>query len=754
MNEKLVRNRLKKMTIIVIIISIIIMIGGSIIAASLNHMLDNTMSRQMEDETEEYKINMLQKIEADLQTLYTLSSFFEFSNTMNSDSFARGLYESNNHNSFIRMGYFNTDGTGIRVMANQSIEKDIHIENLNQNLQEIIKKAWQGESAVSKIYYDDMLQQKVFAYGVPVYKNEKIIGALLASTSTDVFEEILDDSTALSGHGRIRLIGSEGYFLISTNQKDVQKEMQSIYDGDYISEKEKQRIAEALEQGESIFSRLYFEGVRYRVYIEPIGVQGWNLFCVESEKNANATLYKMITVTRITFSGVIVLAVFLIWYGYRLLRKNNKQLINIAYHDALTGAYNTVRFMQELEYRLKTHGDYSIIAMNIRQFKFINEIFGRVTADKLLCHIKSVLEKNLQPDECFGRDSADTFLMMLKESDEAKVRERLEKIICEITDFTLKAHQNYQMMLYCGAAFITKNTFENDSATMVMTHTMFALQKARELPLNSIWFYDLELHKYEKLENYVESHMHQALTDGEFKLFLQPKIDLNSGVLGGAEALVRWIKPDGSMIYPNEFIPIFEKNGFCAQLDIYMFELVCRQIKAWKEAGRKPVPISVNQSKILFYEEGYVEKLTELVSSYDVPANLITLEILEGLALENVDRLNEEIGQLKAVGFRISMDDFGSGYSSLNTLGRLNIDELKLDKAFLEEVSQRDNSRQKIIMAQMIKLTKNLHISTVAEGVETEENERFIKGLGCDYGQGYYYSRPISAEEFNEKYMK
>lgn len=754
MNEKFVRRRLKKMTIIVIIISIVIMIGGSFTAASLNRMLDNTMSRQMEDETEEYKINIRQKIEADLQTLYTLSSFFEFSNTMNTDNFAKGLYESNNHNSFIRMGYFNTNGTGLRVMASQSIEKGIRTKDLNQSLQEIINKAWQGESAVSKIYYDEGLQRKVFAYGVPVYKDETVIGALLASTSVDVFEEILDDATALSGHGSIRLIGSEGNFLVSTNQKYVQKDVQSIYDEDYIPEKEKRRIEEALSQGKSIFSRLYYEGVRYRVYIEPVGIQGWNLFCVEAEKDANAPLYEMIKVTRLTFSGIIALAVFLIWYGYRLLRKNNKQLINIAYHDTLTGAYNTVRFMQELEYRLKTHENYSIIAMNIRQFKFINEIFGRVTADKLLCHIKAVLDSCLKQDECFSRDSADTFLLMLKESDENTVRDRLENIIREITDFTLKAHQNYEMMLYCGAAFITENTADNDSATMIMTHTMFALQKARELPLNSIWFYDMELHKDEQQENYVESHMYQALKDGEFKLFLQPKIDLDSSALGGAEALVRWLKPDGSMIYPNQFIPIFEKNGFCARLDMYMFELVCRQLKVWKEAGFQPVPISVNQSKLLFYEEGYVEKLSSLVSDYDIPANLITLEILEGLAMENVDRLNEEIGRLKAVGFRISMDDFGSGYSSLNTLGRLAIDELKLDKAFLEEVSVGDNKRQEIIMKHIIKLTKHLHIYTVAEGVETEENERLIKTLGCDFGQGYYYSRPISAEEFSERYVK
>ena len=237
-------------------------------------------------------------------------------------------------------------------------------------------------------------------------------------------------------------------------------------------------------------------------------------------------------------------------------------------------------------------------------------------------------------------------------------------------------------------------------------------------------------------------------------MFLQPKINLKTGKLGGAEALVRWLKKDGDMIYPNQFIPLFESNGFCARLDMYMVEQVCRRIRKWIDEGIEPIPISVNQSKLLFYEEDYVESLCRLIEKYRIPARLITLEILEGLAIGNVEELNNRISSLQEKGFRISMDDFGSGYSSFNTLGKLKIDELKLDRVFLIEITNEKENRQRIIMEQVVDLTKRLKISTVVEGVETRENEVLIQSFGCDYGQGYYYSRPVSADEFEEKFLK
>lgn len=338
-------------------------------------------------------------------------------------------------------------------------------------------------------------------------------------------------------------------------------------------------------------------------------------------------------------------------------------------------------------------------------------------------------------------------------TDRREIEERIHKIMRRIKDAPFLQRSSYHILFYCGVTGTQGQERNGDLSSRMMTQVMFALDKAGETHQDNVWFYDIQLHEKEKRENYIESHMHQALENGEFRLYLQPKINLKDGSLAGAEALVRWITDEGKMMFPNDFIPLFEKNGFCTRLDMYMMECACRHIHHWMECGIRPVPISVNQSRLLFYEADYPERLKELVDRYEIPAGLITLEILEGLAIGNVEEMNERISLLQKAGFRISMDDFGAGYSSLNVMGALKIDELKLDRAFLMEVSQGNNLRQKAVMEMVIALTRRLRIATVAEGVETKEDEALIRELGCDAGQGYYYSRPVSAEEFDGRFI-
>lgn len=753
MSEKQLMRRLRKITAVVVVISILLFLGGGFITSSLGRVQKDTMTTQMISEAEEYKANVLRKIKMDQQTLQTLASFFRFSNTISmidTDAFANGLYESNRHNSFIQMGYFTEDGDGIRVTVDREIKKNVRMENLEEELQASIGEAWQGESAVSRVYEDARTGEKVFSYAVPVYQGDEITGVLTAKDSIEAFEDILDDKTAMNGYGYVHMIGKEGKFLIRSKNKVVNRRVESIFDGNYITEAEKEKIREAIDNDESVFSKFRYQGTAYQIYLNPIGLNGWYLFCVDTMQGVNAPIYQMINVTRAIFIGVLCLSVFLLIYGYRMLRKNHKQLIELAYYDSLTGAYNTVRFMQEMKDALSGPEKYSVCVLNIHQFKFINEIFGRAQGDKLLCHISQVLKESVNLGEYFCRDTGDFFWMILKGQNEEAIRERLYEMMEKISRFSLSQHHNYQIMIYCGVAVRR----DDSSAEMMMTHAMFALQTAKGTDRNNVWFYDVELHKQETLQNYIESHMHQALKDKEFRMFLQPKMDMRTGELAGAEALVRWIPKDGTIIYPNQFIPLFESNGFCSSLDMYMVENVCRKIREWIDAGITPVPVSVNQSKLLFYEEDYVENLCSILERYKVPGELITLEILEGLAAGNIDELNKKIDQLKVKGFRISMDDFGSGYSSFNTLGKLHIDELKMDRVFLSAITGKEDERQKIIMAQVVDLAKKLRISTVAEGVETKENETLIRTLGCGYGQGYYYSRPIDEDEFDRKYME
>ena len=746
MKEGTIEKHLKRMTVLVVVISLVILGAGGVVTLSLNRVRQEGIDNRIQGEVESYKEELEQKIQTDFQIVYTLAAFLEFNQGLDKENFSRGLLESNNHNNFVRMGYFSKNGRGVRVTRGKDMETDVTLEEISPCMQEIVRSAWEGAEAFSGISYDEKLEKDVIGYAVPVYRNGEIIGALVATEAADSLRKMLNGETIFAGNGYIRLVDSQGNYVLPYEED-------SVFYGDYFSADEKERIEETLQEGGNCFTSVRYNGNLFRIYIAATDIRDWNLFGIESVNEVNRFTSQMILITRIAFSLVLAVVILLVFYGYRALKKKNRELIQYAYYDPLTGAYNSEKFQQELTEVMKGQEAWALAGMNIRQFKFINEIFGRNQADSLLCHVKEAMENNMEEGEYFCRNSADMFLMLLKTSDKKIIQERIRKIMGDISAFSANWRRNYEIQMYCGISLIPAGG-KKDTATMQTTHTMFALEKARTLPRNSIWFYDLKLHQEEILQNYVESHMNQALEAGEFKMYLQPKFELKTGKLVGAETLVRWIPEDGKVIYPGQFIPIFERNGFCAALDMYMTEQVCRQLRRWRDENGQVVPVSVNQSKILFYEADYVERMEKLIKKYQVPAEWITLEILEGLAMENIDKLNQVILRLKKIGFRISMDDFGSGYSSLNILGNLRIDELKLDKGFFKELEGADRRRQTIIIEHIIEISKSLKISTVAEGIETEGDQQMVRDLDCDYGQGYYYCRPVPVEEFNEKYMK
>lgn len=256
------------------------------------------------------------------------------------------------------------------------------------------------------------------------------------------------------------------------------------------------------------------------------------------------------------------------------------------------------------------------------------------------------------------------------------------------------------------------------------------------------------------MRQYIEANMHRALTESEYQIYLQPKMNLHTGQIDSAEALVRWQTKERGLLFPDQFIPLFEQNGFCKQLDLYMLEKSCQILRSWIDTGISPITISINQTKSLFVSDDYVDRLLEITSRYQISPQYIVLEILEGLAFENSTELNNTIAYLNHAGFRVSMDDFGCGYSSLNTLGKLDIDQIKLDRMFLMDLRKEQRSSQYEVMSSIFVMAQKLGIETVTEGIETKEDEELIVSMGCDYGQGYYYSKPIPINDFQNTFLK
>ena len=750
--ETTIQRWTRRIAITAAIISAVLLAGGGLIYALLQNILSSTTDSRIRMASAEYKSNIFRLVEGDVQILQTLGSFLDETELSEKDAFAEKMYDANRKNNFLGMAFFGS-GMELLVTAENGIEERTGFDTLPEPMQDALERAGEGKITVSDVYDSENMGEDMFVVCVPVMMGGRIQGVLAAGDSAARMRRLFSADSAGQDYSYVHLINGNGEFQIRSREGKLPEDMESVFDSPYLKEESRESMKAVMQNGESGMYTFRINGTKYKVYLEPVGINDWYLFCVNSMKEVVGSVYWVIIGTEAAFLVVLALCLLLLLYSYALARHNNRRLLRAVHTDPLTGGCNRTGFLKRLE-KACGHGmQFSVAALNIHQFKFINEIFGKEQADRLLQYIGSLLGKEMDKEEFFGRETGDCFYLFLFGTDRKELEKRLHVMMRSIKQASFLERSSYHLLFYCGVTGTEGQERNEELASRMMTQVMFALDKAGETRQDTIWFYDTQLHEKEIRENYIESHMHQALENGEFRLFLQPKVNLRDGSLAGAEALVRWVTDEGKMMFPNDFIPLFERNGFCARLDMYMVEAVCRHIHRWMEAGIEPVPISVNQSRLLFYEADYPDRLRKLVTEYDIPAGLITLEILEGLAIGNVEELNERILLLQKEGFRISMDDFGTGYSSLNVMGALKIDELKLDRAFLMEISRENNSRQRAVMEMVMVLTRRLQISTVAEGVETEENEELIRELGCDMGQGYYYSRPISAEDFDRRFM-
>jgi len=249
-------------------------------------------------------------------------------------------------------------------------------------------------------------------------------------------------------------------------------------------------------------------------------------------------------------------------------------------------------------------------------------------------------------------------------------------------------------------------------------------------------------------EQNIMNALDSAMDNNEFSLLLQPKYELKNETVIGSEALVRWVTKEGENIPPSKFIPIFEKNGSIYELDKFMWESVCQQLRKWLDEGKAVKPVSVNVSRIDLYDPELVNVLVRIVNKYKIPKELFELEITESAYTGDPQMIMSVVDNLQREGFRILMDDFGSGYSSLNMLKDIYIDVLKIDMGFLQRTDR--TGRGNNILAAVVYMADKLKLPTIAEGVETKEQVDFLKSIGCNWAQGFYFSQPISAEEFSQ----
>lgn len=377
------------------------------------------------------------------------------------------------------------------------------------------------------------------------------------------------------------------------------------------------------------------------------------------------------------------------------------------------------------------------IQFDIRKFKIVNDLYGEQFGDQVLDFINRQLKDFCNDEQYFVNLRSDVFMVVTEYDKE----EELVSFIHQL-DEKIRSFKNVKLQFVYGIYTVEDREMEQ---RQMEDRSAMARKAAKKNILTNILFYNEQFKESLYNRKFIEENMQAAINERQFLMYLQPKYSITKNEIIGAEALVRWNHPDRGMIYPNQFIPIVEENGFVKKVDYYIWKEACRFIKKCEDAGIDSCPVSVNVSRVHLHDNECVHVLSDMINESGITKKLLELEITETASDQQISK---KALQLKEAGFTLLMDDFGSGYSSLNILLETPFDVIKLDKKFMENMIV--SSKGRLILEQVVLMASKLELGLLAEGVETKEQIEMLRNIGCDQVQGYYYAKPMPEEEFFE----
>ena len=480
----------------------------------------------------------------------------------------------------------------------------------------------------------------------------------------------------------------------------------------------------------------------------PLSVNGWYMVSAIPANYVEAQATQVAKLSLILFGIVFFVFYLLLFFIFRVRDDSNRQLFATAFVDPLTGADNFNRMCEQFESKLAgLNRQAALVIFDINKFKVINDLHGYERGNEVLKSVAQVLQTELQPEESFCRLSADNFILLLKYEDRRSFLKRLKALATQLKRNCTVA----ESCLVLDVAFGIYEITEDIPFYIMLDRAHLALEHAKNRTFDKCEFYDEADRNRIVAEQQIENSMETALASREFEIYLQPKCDFVTGEILGAESLVRW-NHDGRVVRPDEFIPLFERNGFILQLDMFIMEEAARLLSTWQANGLPVVPLAVNFSRLHLNDARFIPQLRRVMAQYNVPNKLLEAEITESVIFNNLERAQEVISGLHLYGFPVAMDDFGSGYSSLNVLKELKFDSIKLDKEFLSGFEE--NPRAQKVIEGAINMIKTLGVKVVTEGVETREQADFLRKCGADLAQGYFFSRPVTVSTFEQLLQK
>lgn len=646
---------------------------------------------------------------------------------------------------FKRMGYIAADGTA----------KTTDGYRLNMSDRDFFQQSMQGKNFLTDAFEDriDTSYETINVFSVPVYeKNQKTIkGVLFGTCGYEMFEECLKneifegqafnyiikiDGTIVAGSGNSKKWGIGKNIFVTDASEDER-------DDDARDDDARDKMISDMKEGKSGYGMDPKRKEASLYYYMPLKIEesGETWYVVTAVSESVLTSRMQVVMDAINSLMVIILAVISVSVGVYIYswRKSKKELMTLAYQDPVTLGDNFVAFKERA--KSKKDGVGWLIAMDVTDFKLINSTCGVKKGDEVLRVIWEIFEIETGENELAAHANADRFILFWMDENQENIKQRLEHVIRKIEEIPERLE-----IPNLFPVFGIFHTIVLDEIDPLYGNAVQAKHQIKGRRDRHYIFYDELNHESIQENRELEEHFETALENEEFEIWYQPKYSAHSRKLVGAEALVRWRRADGALIPPLKFIPLFERNGNIIRLDEYVFRAVCRQQKEWQKQGQKMLPVSVNISRVSLYYSSVVGKYESIIRSFDLDSKYIQLEITESATIDNNEIFNL-LEQFHTAGFKILLDDFGSGYSSLAALNRMHFDTIKLDKSLVDYIG--DDNGEKLLNS-ITKLAQSFGMEITAEGVETVEQLMFLCNLDCDDIQGYYFSRPLPVKEYEE----
>ncbi len=603
-------------------------------------------------------------------------------------------------------------------------------------------------------YDGEMFKDKIIII-TPKIKNFSCEGYFISVSSisfdvpqkfaNDVYEMyLLDDENNIIAHNEL---GKDDFDINSINNGTDNSEMTMWY-RDLISEDFETLKDDEEDVAEIDLKKMISSTVPMNIwYKHPLEMNDWQVI---SKVNISRGISKedsfaILLAWMIVGPAIIIFITLIINFASMAGQiSSNRKLISLIYLDTITGKTNWLKFKSDAAKLLKKRrkNEYALVSFDICKFRMYSDMYGSNEADKLIVRVSDICHNFIKKrHELATRHGGDTFALLIEYTDFDMLKKRVEDLSSALSKVQAKTATKYHFGVY-----------EIKDRTMAIDriNNLSGIAKdsgANSSQMNGISYFNNEIHLKLVNEREIENTMEAALEKKEFIVYLQPKYNSQTEELSGAEALVRWLSEEKGLMSPAKFIPIFEKNGFITKLDDYMLNEICALQKKWYDEGRKLFPISVNISRAHFEKPDLAEHIRDIVKKYEIPFSCVEIELTESAFFDDKNLLIETVKRLRQYGFVVSMDDFGSGFSSLNSLKDIPLDVIKLDAGFFNIANDEDN-RSSFIIEDTIAMAKHLRMQTVAEGIETRQQVDFLCSLGCDLIQGYYFARPMPVDEF------